>query len=147
MFGLVGANLAERVRALFLRAALYMEVAWFDADLNSSSYLAARLAVDAPAVRGAVGDRAGLLVQNAVTLLLGYTIAFVSSWKMTLVLLATLPLLGFAYYIQTAIFSGTQLRWAIGVFFGCIGSERAQANMNGDLFTTLVRGGEGRRLH
>lgn len=106
MFGLVGANLAERVRVLFLRAALHMEVAWFDVDLNSSGYLAARLAADAPAVRGAVGDTLGIIVQNAVTLVVGFTIAFVNGWKMTLVVLAVLPLLGFASYVQTLVYTG-----------------------------------------
>ena len=115
MFGLVGSSLAERVRVLFFRAVLYMEVAWFDQDLNSSGYLAARLASDAPAVRGAVGDTMGLIVQNVVTVVVGYTIAFVNGWKMTLVVLAVLPLLGFSAYVQTAVYTGVRS----GLFLCC----------------------------
>lgn len=106
MFGLVGANLAERVRILFMRAVLYMEVAWFDQDANTSGNLASRLAADAPTVRGAVGDTLGIVVQNGVTLGAGFVVAFVNGWKMTLVVLATLPLLIFAAYVQTAVMSG-----------------------------------------
>eukprot|EP00892_Ulva_mutabilis_P010381 jgi/Ulvmu1/7715/UM039_0021.1 len=106
MFGLVGANLAERVRILFMRAVLYMEIAWFDRDANTSGNLTSRLARDAPTVRGAVGDTLGVIVQNGVTLTMGFIIAFVNGWKMTLVVLAVLPLLGFSTYIQTAVLTG-----------------------------------------
>lgn len=106
MFGLVGANLSERVMRLFFHAVLYMEVAWFDQDANTSGALTARLAADAPVVRGAVGDAMGIVVQNVVTLLTGYVIAFVSGWKMTLVITAVLPLLGFSSYMQIKFFTG-----------------------------------------
>lgn len=106
MFGLVGANLAERVSRLFFRAVLYMEGAWFDKDVNGSGNLTSRLAADAPTVRGAVGDAMGIVVQNVVTLVTGYIIAFVSGWKMTLVITAVLPLLGFSSYMQMKFFTG-----------------------------------------
>lgn len=106
MFGLVGSNLSERVRRLFFRAVLYMEVAWFDQDTNTSGNLTSRLAADAPTVRGAVGDALGIVVQNLVTLITGYIIAFVSGWKMTLVITAVLPLLGFSSYMQIKFFTG-----------------------------------------
>lgn len=114
MFGFVGANLAERVRILFMRAVLYMEVAWFDRDANTSGNLTSRLAKDAPTVRGAVGDTLGVIVQNAVTLTMGFIIAFVNGWKMTLVVLAVLPLLGFATYVQTAVMTGAAGRCGRG---------------------------------
>lgn len=106
MFGLVGANLAERVRILFMRAVLYMEIGWFDQDANTSGNLASRLAADAPTVRGAVGDTLGIVVQNCVALVTGCAIAFANGWKMTLVVLAVLPLLGFATFVQTAVMTG-----------------------------------------
>ena len=60
---IVGANLVERVRVLFLRAVLYMEVAWFDQDANAGSILTAHLASAAPAVRGAAGDTLATLAR------------------------------------------------------------------------------------
>lgn len=113
MFGIVGANLSERVSRLFFHTVLYMEVAWFDQDANTSGNLTSRLAADAPAIRGAVGDSAGIVVQNVVTLLTGYTIAFVSGWKMALVITAVLPLLAFSSYMQLKFFTGAACRCAI----------------------------------
>lgn len=47
------------------------ELAWFDEDEHGSSAVSSRLANDAAAVRGAVGDQLGLLVQNLVTVIAG----------------------------------------------------------------------------
>jgi ABC-type bacteriocin/lantibiotic exporter with double-glycine peptidase domain len=105
-FGIVGAQLSERVRQLFFRAVLYMEVGWFDKDENTSGNLTSRLSVDAPSVRGAVADVMGVVVQNVVTLVAGYLIAFLNGWKMTLVITAILPLMAFSSYMQIKFFTG-----------------------------------------
>lgn len=105
-FGLVGSNLATRVRELFLKAVLRQEVGWFDLDANTSGALTSRLSTDAPAVRGAVADVMGLVIHNLSTLVFGYIVAFTNGWKMTLVVTAALPLLGFASYMQMKFFTG-----------------------------------------
>jgi ATP-binding cassette, subfamily B (MDR/TAP), member 1 len=107
MFGVVGANLAEQVRRVFFRAVLYMEVAWFDKDSNTSGNLAARLASDAPSVRGAMGDTMGVLVQNVTTMIAGYAIALLNGWKMTLVITAVLPAVAAATIVQMRFYAGT----------------------------------------
>lgn len=99
-FGLVGANLATRVRTLFLQAVLRMEVAWFDMDANTSGALTSRLATDAPAVRGAVADVLGIVMSDVSTMVFGYIIAFLNGWKMTLIVTAALPLLVFSSFVH-----------------------------------------------
>ena len=69
------------------------EVAFFDKDENSSGSLSSELAVDTSHIRGAVGDQVGLITQNVVTFIAGYIIAFIASWKVTLVLTSILPLI------------------------------------------------------
>lgn len=76
---------------------------WFDKDENTSGSLTARLSSDAPTVRGATGDVLGIVVQNLATLAAGFGIAFAFGWEMTLVVLATLPLLGFSSYMQVRL--------------------------------------------
>jgi ATP-binding cassette, subfamily B (MDR/TAP), member 1 len=104
-FGVVGCNLAERLRQRFLCAALHMEAAWYDVDEHTSGALAARLANDAPAVRGAIADTLAAVVQSAVTLAVGYGIALATSWKVALVITAVMPLLLLNMVVQS-------LRWA-----------------------------------
>ena len=105
-FGLVGSNLATRVRTMFFQAVLKQEIGWFDLDSNTSGALTSRLSSDAPAVRGAVADVLGVSVQNIATLVFGYAVAFTNGWKMTLVVTCALPLLGFSSYMQMKFFTG-----------------------------------------
>lgn len=105
-FAHMGAKLARRVRMLSLTALLRQEMAWFDEEGHSSGAVSARLATDASAVRGAVGDQLGLIFQNIVTVITGLTIAFIYGWKLTLVTLAVLPLMGAAGYAQAVFMTG-----------------------------------------
>lgn len=50
---------------------MVQEMAWFDEEGHSSGAVSARLATDASAVRGAVGDQLGLIFQNVVTIIAG----------------------------------------------------------------------------
>jgi ATP-binding cassette, subfamily B (MDR/TAP), member 1 len=105
-FGVVGANLAKKVRQLFFKNVLRQEVSWFDLDENTSGALTSRLSSDAPIVRGAVSDVMGLVVQNVLTLVVSYIIAFTNGWRMTLVMTGALPLLAFAGVMQMKFFTG-----------------------------------------
>ena len=108
-FARIGSNLGEKVRRLFYRAVIYMEVGWFDQDANTSGALSSRLASDAPMVRGAVSDVMGITIQNMVTFISAYVIAFVNGWRMTLLITAVLPLLGFSSWMQIKFFTGAPL--------------------------------------
>ena len=92
-FARVGAALAARVRRRFFAAALHMEVAWFDNEANASGALSARLAADAPVVRGAVGDRLGIAVQLAAVVVTAFSVALASGWRMSLVAIGPIPLI------------------------------------------------------
>jgi ATP-binding cassette subfamily B (MDR/TAP) protein 1 len=105
-FGVMGQRLARRVRVMMLKAVLRQNVGWFDAKENSSGAIIGRLSADTVAVRGAVGDQFGLLIQNLVTITAALFIAFSASWSMTLVVMATLPLLAAAAVIQNKFFAG-----------------------------------------
>lgn len=105
-FGVMGQKLARRLRIMLLAAVLRQEIAWFDKAENSSGAIVGRLSADTVAVRGAVGDQMGLILQNLVTVIASYVIAFASSWSMTLVVTATLPVLGVSTVIQNKFFVG-----------------------------------------
>jgi ATP-binding cassette subfamily B (MDR/TAP) protein 1 len=51
-------------------------------------------------VKGVVGDQLALLTQNGITLIIGFVIAFLASWKLTLVVLSVMPLLIVSGYCQ-----------------------------------------------
>ncbi|KAF0917807.1 hypothetical protein E2562_021479 [Oryza meyeriana var. granulata] len=106
MFGIAGGKLVERVRALSFRSIIHQEVAWFDDPKNSSGALGARLSVDALNVRRLVGDNLALAVQVVSTLITGIVIAMVADWKLTLIILCVIPLVGLQGYAQVKFLKG-----------------------------------------
>ena len=72
---------------------LHNEVGWFDLDQNNSNLLASRLSTDATFVRAAVADRLSSITQNIALAVTAFVIAFIMEWRVTLVILATYPLL------------------------------------------------------
>ncbi|XP_010234205.1 ABC transporter B family member 1 [Brachypodium distachyon] len=102
----VGENLTRRVRDAMLGAVLRNEMAWFDAEANASSRVAARLALDAHNVRSAIGDRISVIVQNSALMLVACTAGFVLQWRLALVLLAVFPLVVAATVLQKMFMKG-----------------------------------------
>ena len=102
-FNFMGQRLAQRVRVMMMEALLKQEVAFFDRDANSSGALTSKLSSDAMAIRGQFGDTMGLVVQNLVTMVAGLVIAGINSWRMMLVVMAMIPILGVAATIQTKV--------------------------------------------
>lgn len=105
-FGIVSERLTKRVRELMLGAILRNEIAWFDDERNSSGAVAARLSSDATLVKGAIGDRISVIVQNFSLILTAFVISFVLNWRMAAVLIATFPLLVVASGAQQAFMKG-----------------------------------------
>uniref|UniRef100_A0ACD5VTZ8 Uncharacterized protein n=1 Tax=Avena sativa TaxID=4498 RepID=A0ACD5VTZ8_AVESA len=134
LFGMAGGKLIERVRALCFKSIMHQEVSWFDDSSNSrfatlfffiasislsptvwtssfpsdfySGALGARLSVDALNIRSLVGDNLAILVQCTITLVSGFAIAFVSDWKLTLIIICVIPFLGLQNYIQVKFLKG-----------------------------------------
>mmetsp|Transcript_10713 Transcript_10713/g.25404 ORF Transcript_10713/g.25404 Transcript_10713/m.25404 type:complete len:1267 (+) Transcript_10713:289-4089(+) len=102
-FGVMGARLATRVRVMLFGAMLRQEVGWFDRDENNSGALTSMLGTDAAHIRGAVGDTFGIIAQNLFTLGAGFVIAFLNDWRMTLVIIAAVPLIVVAGIIQAKL--------------------------------------------
>ncbi|EFN58606.1 hypothetical protein CHLNCDRAFT_34209 [Chlorella variabilis] len=100
-FNYMGQKLALRVRVLMFRALLRQEVGWYDEDRNSSGVLSSKLSSDALSVKGQFGDTMGLLTQNLVTLIGGLIVAFTNGWKLSLVVVACLPVMACGAYFHT----------------------------------------------
>lgn len=79
------------------------EVGWFDDEENNSSLLAARLATDAADVKSAIAERISVILQNMTSLLTSFIVAFIIEWRVSLLILATFPLLVLANFAQVKI--------------------------------------------
>lgn len=82
------------------------EIGWFDDEKNSSGILTARLATEATEVKGLTGQLLGSILQVAVSLIAGISIAFANSWQIALVVLACVPIIMAASVIDMRIQAG-----------------------------------------
>ena len=104
--GIIGAELANNARKQCFAQIVRMEAAWFDKEENSSGRLATRLEEDTVNIRGAVSDNVSVAAQNLTVMAGGLAIAFAYSWKLTLVILGTLPLLMAGAIVQMRALQG-----------------------------------------
>ncbi|XP_027360046.1 ABC transporter B family member 2-like [Abrus precatorius] len=92
-FGIMGERLTLRVREMMFSAILKNEIGWFDDTNNTSSMLSSRLETDATLLRTIVVDRSTILLQNIGLVVASFIIAFILNWRITLVVIATYPLI------------------------------------------------------
>ncbi|XP_052170494.1 ABC transporter B family member 2-like [Diospyros lotus] len=92
-FGIMGERLTLRVREMMFYAILRNEIGWFDDMNNTSSMLASRLECDATLLKTIVVDRATILLQNVGLVVTSFIISFILNWRLTLVVIATYPLI------------------------------------------------------
>ncbi|XP_044500941.1 ABC transporter B family member 2-like [Mangifera indica] len=92
-FGIMGERLTLRVREMMFSAILRNEIGWFDDINNSSSILASRLESEASLLRTIVVDRSSILLQNVGLVVASFIIAFILNWRLTIVVIATYPLI------------------------------------------------------
>lgn len=78
----------------------------FPVSFLHSGTLGARLYIDSLNVRRLVGDNLAIIVQCIVTLIAGFSIAFASDWKLTLIIICVIPLIGSQNYFQVKFLKG-----------------------------------------
>uniref|UniRef100_A0A3Q3RNS9 Bile salt export pump-like n=1 Tax=Mastacembelus armatus TaxID=205130 RepID=A0A3Q3RNS9_9TELE len=105
-FAKSGELLTRRLRKLGFQAMLKQEISWFDDPTNSLGVLTTRLATDASMVRGATGSQIGMIVNSLANIGASFAIALYFSWKLTLVIVCFLPLIGLSGIFQAKMLTG-----------------------------------------
>ncbi|KAG1939964.1 ATP-dependent translocase ABCB1 [Pimephales promelas] len=106
MFGKSGELLTMRLRRQAFKAMIRQEIAWFDDNNNAVGVLTTKLATDASLVKGAAGSRLGLATNTICALGIAIIVAFIHSWQLTLLILACVPFLTAANFIQMRAMAG-----------------------------------------
>lgn len=130
-FAKSGELLTRRLRKMGFQAMLKQEIGWFDDPKNSPGALTTRLATDASMVQGvsegamlqvlhenhttqsyyvcfpqATGSQIGMIVNSLTSIGASFIIAFYFSWKLTLVIMCFLPLIGLSGVFQAKMLTG-----------------------------------------
>ncbi|XP_071946246.1 ATP-dependent translocase ABCB1-like [Antedon mediterranea] len=108
MYSVSGERLTMRLRNKAFSSMLRQDIGWFDDPKHSTGALTHRLATDASNVKNATGIRIGTTVQALVTLIVALIMAFVYGWKLSLVVLAGVPLIMIGGMLEMQAFAGNQ---------------------------------------
>ncbi|EEQ99373.1 multidrug resistance protein, putative, partial [Perkinsus marinus ATCC 50983] len=90
-FSYFSENQVTRLRVKYLQAVVGQDIAWF--DVRTPAALPARMSEDVLKVRDAIGQKASMMCMNVSMCIVGYIIAFYRGWQITLVMIATCPLI------------------------------------------------------
>ncbi|KAG0334643.1 hypothetical protein BG000_008155, partial [Podila horticola] len=85
-------NQSKRIREKYLHAVLHQDISWHDTGKKHES-LNSRLSADTQLIFDGLADKIGLTVMCFVTFIAGFVIAFSNGWRMSLVLMSTVPLM------------------------------------------------------
>ena len=102
-FTVSGEQITKGVRGDLFRAMLRQNIEWFDASDNSVGALMTMLGMDAATVQNITGQSLGSIINSGVCALLGLSIGFSVSWRLSLALLGAVPLLGAAEGVQQTL--------------------------------------------
>ncbi|KAI7900844.1 putative ABC transporter protein [Cokeromyces recurvatus] len=89
---LTGENQVRRIRSLYVHAILRQDMSWFDKAEEGS--LTTRLATDTQLIQDGISEKFGLLVMCIGQFIAGFVVAFIKGWRLAVIILATLPVLG-----------------------------------------------------
>ncbi|CAF3631938.1 unnamed protein product [Rotaria sp. Silwood1] len=106
LFAISGETLTQRLRAKIFQTLLKQDIAYFDRPENNTGALCTRLSTEASDVQGATGIRIGTMLQNIANLGVGIILAFIYSWSLTLVMLAFVPFMIVAGFLQMYLLTG-----------------------------------------
>lgn len=104
--GVAGERLTTRMRVQAFRALLRQEIGYFDMEENSLGNLTGRLSADTGAMKGLTGDLFGVGLNVLGSLLCGLIIAFISCWRLSLVVLAIIPGVALGGYFEMQASAG-----------------------------------------
>ncbi|XP_067932585.1 ATP-dependent translocase ABCB1-like [Watersipora subatra] len=105
-FATSGERLTRRLRQQSFAVIVKQEISYFDMEENAIGLLASRVASDASLVKGATGQRVGIIIQSLSTVIAALTVSFFYMWELTLAIMLFAPVMMGAGKFQQNLFKG-----------------------------------------
>ncbi|GKT61374.1 ABC multidrug exporter [Colletotrichum tofieldiae] len=90
LFTFVAHRLTRNIRHEYLRAAFSQEIGFFD---QSSGSISMQATSNGKLIQSGIGEKLGMLVQASATFVAAFVIAFITQWKLTLIIIGMVPVL------------------------------------------------------
>ena len=82
-------KIVRNIRCRYLRAALSQEISFFDHGTGGS--ISAQAAANGKLIQSGIAEKLGQVFQALATFIAAFIIAFISQWKLTLILICIVP--------------------------------------------------------
>lgn len=105
IFGHLGEKFTFRLRTRYFRRLMYKDLDYFDQPENQPGEISSRLALDCKIINLIIGTYAGAITESLSSLIVSLIISFVFSWRITLVMLAMMPMLFISGIIESKVHS------------------------------------------
>uniref|UniRef100_A0A0D9V1R8 MDR-like ABC transporter n=1 Tax=Leersia perrieri TaxID=77586 RepID=A0A0D9V1R8_9ORYZ len=134
---ITGERQAARIRALYLKAILRQDIAFFDKEMSTGKVVE-RMSGDTFLIQDAIGEKSGKCIQLLSTFFGGFIIAFVRGWLLALVLLSCIPPIAVAGAIVSRLMTRISTRMqdkygdAGNIAEQTIGAIRTVVSFNGE---------------
>ncbi|KAJ4717733.1 ABC transporter B family-like protein [Melia azedarach] len=102
---LVGERSAQRIRTMYLRAVLRQDIGFFDTEVSTGDIMHG-ISSDVAQIQEVMGEKMAHFIRNVFTFVCGYTVGFLRSWKVSLVVLSVTPLMMFCGIAYKAVYVG-----------------------------------------
>eukprot|EP00004_Rigifila_ramosa_P020381 TRINITY_DN5288_c0_g1_i1.p1 TRINITY_DN5288_c0_g1~~TRINITY_DN5288_c0_g1_i1.p1 ORF type:complete len:778 (+),score=241.01 TRINITY_DN5288_c0_g1_i1:66-2336(+) len=101
LFHLCGERIVARVRTTLFNNVISQDIAFF--DVNRSGEIVDRITADIASMQSAISMHLSFALRDVIQIFGGFVILFVLSWKLTLVMIAAVPVIALAV-VRYAIF-------------------------------------------
>ncbi|RMJ09015.1 hypothetical protein CDV36_011360 [Fusarium kuroshium] len=91
LFTYVAYHLTRNIRRSYLKAAFSQEIAYFDQGVAGS--IAMQATSNGKLIQSGIAEKLGIVIQAIATFVAAFVIAFISQWKLTLILICIVPAL------------------------------------------------------
>jgi len=94
---MAGKRLVTRLKQEYFNVILKQEQAWFD-QVNAHEF-ATKVEVQTKIIESGLGNKVGNSIYSLSTCLMAFVLGFITSWKLSLVLISTIPFLAIGGYL------------------------------------------------
>ncbi|KAI8722402.1 hypothetical protein NCS52_00383900 [Fusarium sp. LHS14.1] len=91
LFTYVAYHLTRNIRRSYLKAAFSQEIAYFDQGVAGS--IAMQATSNGKLIQSGIAEKFGIVIQSIATFIAAFIVAFISQWKLTLILICIVPAL------------------------------------------------------
>ncbi|TQE09714.1 hypothetical protein C1H46_004671 [Malus baccata] len=102
---MVGERSAQRIRREYLRAVLRQDISFFDTEITAGDIMHG-ISSDVAQIQEVMGEKMAHFIHHICTFICGYTVGFLRSWKISLVVFSVIPLMMFCSIAYKAVYVG-----------------------------------------